>query len=690
MADRELDEAEKQHSVIDGVLLRTSVSAIQAFDPSQDGGCHRRWYFDKVLHIKQPGTKAQKRGVELHAKIEHFIKTGEDVLPPIARAGKHFMPRGQGIETELKFGMADLGLTAAGVPLVGYIDVFNTSGVWIDEQGDMQIAPPGTIEVLDWKTTSAIDSWAKTPAGLIKTVQMPGYAEYARRKIPDLKQVRLSHVYLQTEGRPASKKVTTLISLDTIQSRWATVDKTVQEMKEVAKAKDISDVQPTLSSCAAFRGCPYQDRCPRSKSAILAGLFGVKTMSLLDRVRGTESVAGTAATTAPASTPTPSSAVPVVQPTAAEIAAAKAKLLAEEQASSAASAAAQTATLAPPPPVKSTEVAPGYNPEPYKYHLVEQCRTGVYYWLPEGNTGKGVYARANVRTDGNKFAFILADGNACQLPIADQVAYIPSNLLPKEKLEAFQKMDAARAAPPPPPPPAPATPPPPPPQASAASATPAPSVAAAPVPVPSTPLPIEPRVPILPPDAPQSVPGLSAEPIPAESLPTLSPAVQAVIRPEEVLGGAGTAVQPEKKTRKKKAETAAALAATAPTTAITGLPAGASTTETPPALMAVVESEAALEIFVDCVPDRAYTKLNDYVDKFCEALCEQYKAVDIRCAPKDSVLAFSGWRGALTALVKHEPPAPGTYVIFARHNEIMAVVAEALATESDLFVRGVQ
>jgi hypothetical protein len=70
-------------------------------------------------------------------------------------------------------------------------------------------------------------------------------------------------------------------------------------------------------------------------------------------------------------------------------------------------------------------------------------------------------------------------------------------------------------------------------------------------------------------------------------------------------------------------------------------------------------------------------------------LAEQYKAADVRCAPKDSPLAFAGWKGALAALAKAEPPAPGAYAV-SSSSEIGMVAFEALVGTAARVVRGVR
>lgn len=303
--DAKSDQEKAPPAVEGGELKRLSVSQVQTFDASQDGGCARKWYFEKVLGKKPPETKSQAIGTEVHRQIEHYLKTGEDVLGPIARSGKHFIPapNPELIAVEVPFNGQ---LKAAGIPFVGSIDLVNASGAYLDEQGELCDLGEGVVEVCDWKTSGDVAKWAKPGSALMRTVQMPGYGVFVSQVLPGIEKVRLSHATFQTKGAKAAVKSTVLVPVEKLIERWTTVEGVVREMKDVAHEKEIEKVPMNLSACSAFGGCPHADICPRPKEAILRGALGGtrnNMTSLMNRLSALNNTSTTTAPPAQAATP---------------------------------------------------------------------------------------------------------------------------------------------------------------------------------------------------------------------------------------------------------------------------------------------------------------------------------------------------------------------------------------------------
>lgn len=284
-------------AVKDGVLRYTSASAIQTFDPDTYAGCNRRFYFTRVLGVKEPTTASQRIGHEGHGQLEHYTRTSEDVLQPFARAGKHLVPTpGPDLEVEVAFAQEEAtraaialreefaaldgvpgfdrareheierlaGLALAGVPLVGYIDLRHRRGEYIDADGSLrqEVAPGKTAEIVDYKFTSSIDSFGKTALEMLSTVQMVSYALQTANVMPDIEIIREGHVQFQTRGAKTARKVTALTTVDEARRKGERITSVVRAMKDVSKAARVEDVEPWAPSCDAYRGCHHRAICP--------------------------------------------------------------------------------------------------------------------------------------------------------------------------------------------------------------------------------------------------------------------------------------------------------------------------------------------------------------------------------------------------------------------------------------------
>lgn len=344
-----------------GQLRYVSPSQVDRFDPKVFGGCERKWWFRYVAREKEEEKQAQKTGTIVHSQIEHYLKTGQDVLGDVARAGKRFIPapltERPGIEVELGFGEVrellpagiygplDSPVRAAGVPFVLRIDLFNERGEWIDDDGVVRLEPD-TLEIADWKTSSQArdkvegdrvvrKSFAKRGADLL-TWPMVIYGKAGLVLRPHFKRVRLSHGYFQTKGPRDAVKHSHAVPAEEIETRFERAHDIVRRMIQVASEDNIEAVQANYDSCTAYGGCSYRAKCPRDPMRVLTDLFGGKAMSLQDRLKSMKKE-----TAAPAAAP------PATDAPSPEVAAEIEKLKAEEQGAS---------------------IAPPDQPEPEKTH----------------------------------------------------------------------------------------------------------------------------------------------------------------------------------------------------------------------------------------------------------------------------------------------------------------------------------
>ncbi len=393
-------------AVKDGFVRFLSVSSIKKFDPKEEAGCPRAWWYRYVKGLKDVETTALGVGKIVGTELEHYLKTGEDVLSPIARAGKHLLPApGPDLEVERPLGdalaaialrdaggpveeVARLaGLSAGGIPLVGAPDLAHGRGEWVNAEGVLVREDPGMVvfEVIDHKTSSRIfdhisksgefyPGYAKSETQIASDTQMVGYMERKRRELPGVTHFRVGHIYYQTKGAKVADKRSSLLAVEEVPRRWDRIDKLVREIEQVALETDPTKIPINLGACNAYhKVCVHADYCPRSMEQMFTASFSAppmfkakgkedETMSLFNKV-----VAAPAAAPAPQPTPTAADAAAAEAKRQAEIAAEKARLAAED--------AARTAAAAPAPGSATALANKLFGPAV----PVTACTPGTYY-----------------------------------------------------------------------------------------------------------------------------------------------------------------------------------------------------------------------------------------------------------------------------------------------------------------------
>lgn len=255
------------------ILEKVSVSQIASFDPTQPAGCPRRWWFRYVAGKPEPETASKSKGKDLHTSIEHYLKTGEDVLSPEVRAGKHLIRRGekQYVEVQVPDRVFRLHLDFAGVYLSGKIDLLDCGTTHLDGEGAE--VSEDVIEVLDWKTTSSIAAYGKSGAALLTDPQMVGYGLAVLNADRHADRVRLSHVYFQTRGQKLATKRTIVATRDHLEGEHRRLTAVVSDMQRVAEISDASEVPKNLLACSAYGGCPHASYCPKSEVELLKNIW---------------------------------------------------------------------------------------------------------------------------------------------------------------------------------------------------------------------------------------------------------------------------------------------------------------------------------------------------------------------------------------------------------------------------------
>lgn len=257
-------------AVVDGKLLHWSPSQVNKFS-----SCQRRWYMDKVVGIHEEGTDAQEFGSLVHGRIEEQLG-GEAYVAPSSFSDSDF-ERAAGLATMaadwarseaighagsvwvVEAALVEPQLLAAGIPVVGYIDLLVPPG------------PDGEVHIIDWKTRSqlsgeyvpsAVRSDNPRQKYLGDDFQMLVYAAWARRKFPQATTFRLTHVNLRTKGKPAIKVNSLVVAMAHVDEFAAGLDQTISRMAAAAGAPSLADLPPNWNACFDFRRpCPYLAHC---------------------------------------------------------------------------------------------------------------------------------------------------------------------------------------------------------------------------------------------------------------------------------------------------------------------------------------------------------------------------------------------------------------------------------------------
>ena len=296
-------EAEREHAVIDGVIQYTSVSALQKADR-----CPRAWWYKYVKRLDEPMKgNGIKRGKEGHQRLEHYQRTGQDILDPLERLGvlRGYVPAPGTGQVEVAI---DGKVTAGPIRMKGSIDLY---------------VPGEKSIVRDWKFKKDIGKWGCSSEDLISEdheagIQMLGYAEFAR--LQGAKLVEVSHVTFQTKGRPDVSIVKATIDAELIAGKWqAVVDRIVPEVIHAAAQTDKDKVRPNYNACEKYGGCAFRAEC-QNRMQRLAGGFaahlhkrGENNVGIFNRVAPP---AAPAPVQTPATQPAPAS---VTQPVAAPV-----------------------------------------------------------------------------------------------------------------------------------------------------------------------------------------------------------------------------------------------------------------------------------------------------------------------------------------------------------------------------------
>lgn len=263
-------------AVVDGEIRYFSVSQLQAF-----ASCERLWWWDKVKKQPKKQSKAQQTGTEAHKQWAHYLRTGEDVLGELARIALPALPQpGPDLLVEQEFCPTDVYggeqqsvVRAAGIPLVGDVDLVNARG----------LETFGPLRITDHKTSSDPAKWAAHEKYLRTVdldairadadgapgagIQMIGYGIWALETFSGVELVDLEHIVTPTKyrkkdlasGLVKSTRVHAVVAPNEIRREWSKVDQIAERAKEVARSDTAPE--PNWNACEKYGGCSFKQQC---------------------------------------------------------------------------------------------------------------------------------------------------------------------------------------------------------------------------------------------------------------------------------------------------------------------------------------------------------------------------------------------------------------------------------------------
>jgi hypothetical protein len=276
------------YTVVDGELQFASASSINLHDT-----CQTKWWYRYVKRDKSPDDYAGKDfGIAAHARVEHYLKTGEDLLGACERPLLPFLPPARSLVLVEQQMFYPKPLAAGDVAVIGKIDCVDLNRLESD----------GLVVVNDWKFKKDIKKWATAGEKLADSNDEDGRQMFAGMKwvvdnIPGVKWLLPRHVSANTGGieygKPkgpwgaTSTQPDSPISLDDVNRAWDHIsEEFIEPMKVTAAAAGPEGLRGNKEMCWKYgRPCPYLKQCPHQ-----AGPFGklkageVKMAGLLSRL----------------------------------------------------------------------------------------------------------------------------------------------------------------------------------------------------------------------------------------------------------------------------------------------------------------------------------------------------------------------------------------------------------------------
>jgi hypothetical protein len=231
-------------AVLNGVLQHVSPSQISTFTR-----CPRLWYFDKVVGLRQPPTKAQADGEQIHKQLENYYESG--TLPThetALRVVKEALPAFGATNVHSEYPRDyNLDMQAAGVPLIGRLDLLVVQDI---------------PHIVDFKTCGSF-RYMLSERDLANSPQMVTYGHFVASKFKT-QEVFVSHLYIHKTSNEFKWSSAALKAKTAAKRFEKVVVKPAASMIQAAEAKDYSEVEGNKSACNDYGGCPHYAKCHKA------------------------------------------------------------------------------------------------------------------------------------------------------------------------------------------------------------------------------------------------------------------------------------------------------------------------------------------------------------------------------------------------------------------------------------------
>jgi hypothetical protein len=215
--------------------------------------CRRKAMFEYVCGLRGPATGAQDLGVQVHKYLEWLhANSGADVdlTTDVGKIAASILPFVYDIwgasvaEGEFHF--------SGRFPWLGFIDLLAHG------------------QVVDYKTSSDPNKWAKTPEDLRVDPQAVLYAKHAFAKFPELDVVILRWVYGRTKPPGWAMPVEIMMTREDADRGFEAMESYAAEMQAATDASPTDPVEkykfalaqePNYDACDSYGGCPHKSRC---------------------------------------------------------------------------------------------------------------------------------------------------------------------------------------------------------------------------------------------------------------------------------------------------------------------------------------------------------------------------------------------------------------------------------------------